>query len=267
MVYAKGLIFGVRQSHVIPSIAELLTVTVPKIRLPAADSSLSRILDQEQHVAKDDQSSSKGLSRSWAILGIVYAAFFYWYTSFGGPLSDEEIAHYTEVLTSNPEMNVNSERWIRFMESDTGDDWAMWNAVDLFDKPKQVKGVEPSDTSQDVVNRYSDPFFAEALRRAAHPVMGGMAANTALDVWGIEGAEDWEMGLLVRYRSRRDIMEMIEQMATSEEEIHAFKVAAVEKTIAFPLDPWQQAGDPRFLLAMIFSLLGLTAQLRHNARS
>ena len=218
-------------------------------------------------MAKDDQLSSKGLSRSWAILGIVYALFFYWYTSFGGPLSDEEIAHYTKVLASNPEMNANSERWISFMESDTGDDWAMWNAVDLFDTPKQVEGVEPGDTAEEVVNRYAEPFFAKALSRAAHPVMGGTAANTALDIWGIEGGESWDSGLLVRYRSRRDIMEIIEEMATSDSQIHSFKVAAVEKTIAFPIDPWFHPGDPRFLLAMVFTLVGLAAQLRHNARA
>ncbi len=218
-------------------------------------------------MATDDQASGKGLSRSWAILGIVYAAFFYWYTSFGGPLSDEEIAHYTKVLASTPEMSEHSERWISFMKSDTGDDWAMWNAVDLFDTPKQVKGVEPGDTTEEVVNRYAEPFFAKALRRAAHPVMGGVAANTALDIWGIEGGENWDTGLLVRYRSRRDIMEIAEEMATSDEEIHAFKVAAVEKTIAFPIDPWFHPGDPRLLLAMIFIPLGLTAQLRHNARA
>ena len=218
-------------------------------------------------MTKDNQSSSKGLSRSWSILGIVYALFFYWYTSFGGPLSDEEIAHYTKVLASNPEMNANSERWISFMESDTGDDWAMWNAVDLFDTPKQVEGVEPGDTAEEVVNRYAEPFFAKALSRAAHPVMGGTAANTALDIWGIEGGESWDSGLLVRYRSRRDIMEIIEEMATSDSQIHSFKVAAVEKTIAFPIDPWFHPGDPRFLLAMAFTLVGLAAQLRHNARA
>ena len=218
-------------------------------------------------MTKDNQSSSKGLSRSWSILGIVYALFFYWYTSFGGPLSDEEIAHYTKVLASNPEMNANSERWISFMESDTGDDWAMWNAVDLFDTPKQVEGVEPGDTAEEVVNRYAEPFFAKALSRAAHPVMGGTAANTALDIWGIEGGESWDSGLLVRYRSRRDIMEIIEEMAASDSQIHSFKVAAVEKTIAFPIDPWSYPGDPRFLLAMVFTLVGLAAQLRHNARA
>ena len=71
-------------------------------------------------MAKDDQSSSKGLSRSWAFLGVVYAAFFYWYTSFGGPLSDEEIAHHTKVLASNPEMSEHSERWIHFYSPASG---------------------------------------------------------------------------------------------------------------------------------------------------
>ncbi len=56
-------------------------------------------------------------------------------------------------------------------------------------------------------------------------------------------------------------------MTTSGSDIHSFKVAAVEKTIAFPLDPWFQAGDPRFLLALIFILIGLVMQLRRNART
>lgn len=218
-------------------------------------------------MAKDKQSSSKGLSRSWAVLGIIYAVFFYWYTSFDGPLSDEEIAHYTEVIANEPDLNDHRELWISFMESDTGDDWAMWNAVDLLDTPKQIEGVEPGETSEEVVNRYSEPFFSMAMKRASHPVLMGVAASPALDLWGIEGGENWDMGLLVRYRSRRDIMEIMEEMTSSGANIHSFKVAAVDKTIAFPLDPWFQAGDPRFLLAGIFVLLGLGMQLRHNARA
>ena len=87
------------------------------------------------------------------------------------------------------------------------------------------------------MNRYTEPFFGMAMRRAAHPVLLGTAANPALDIWGIEGGDNWDQGLLVRYRSRRDIMEMIEKLTTSGSDIHSFKVAAVEKTIAFPLDP------------------------------
>ena len=96
---------------------------------------------------------------------------------------------------------------------------------------------------------------------------GGTAASGSLDFWGIEGAEDWGSGLLVRYRSRRDMMETMEEMVGSDEDIHAFKVAAVEKTIAFPLDPWAHPGDPRLLLALLFLVLGLAFQLRRNARA
>ncbi len=36
----------------------------------------------------------------------------------------------------------------------------------------------------------------------------------ALDLWGIEGAEQWSMGGLVRYRSRRDLMEQVKPVAS-----------------------------------------------------
>ena len=34
----------------------------------------------------------------WLILGLVYVVFFSWYTSFGGPLSADEIEHYMEKM-------------------------------------------------------------------------------------------------------------------------------------------------------------------------
>ena len=209
-----------------------------------------------------------GIARGWFVLGIIYAVFFFWYTSFEGPLTDEEIAYFTEVIVEAPQMEPGvRSNLIEFMKNDTGDDWAMWNAVDLADTPAPMPGIAPGETSQDLVDRYTEPFFGMALLRAAHPVLVGDAAGPALDIWGIENGEDWDSGLLVRYRSRRDLMEIMEQMVQSGDEIHEFKIAALSKTIAFPLDPWFHAGDPRFLLALIFLVIGLMLQLRHNARS
>ena len=36
----------------------------------------------------------------WLVLVAIYAAFFSWYTSFGGPLDEEEIAHYLALFES-----------------------------------------------------------------------------------------------------------------------------------------------------------------------
>lgn len=210
--------------------------------------------------------SRSGLSRSWAVIALVYAAFFSWYTSFGGPLTDEEIAHYSAILEAEAEHNPNALAWVEFMESDTGNSFAMWNAVDMADTPKALEGIEPGESAQDTVDRYAEPFFARSLRHASHPVMGGMAANRALDNWGIDDAEVWDNALLVRYRSRRDMMEILEHVTASGENIHDFKVAALEKTIAFPIDPWFHPGDPRLLLALLLLPVGLVAQMRRNAR-
>jgi hypothetical protein len=61
----------------------------------------------------------------------------------------------------------------------------------------------------------------------------GAAAAPALDVWGIEGAERWDQAGLMRYRSRRDLMEIASNPAFQGP--HEFKIAAMNKTVAFPI--------------------------------
>jgi hypothetical protein len=78
---------------------------------------------------------------------------------------------------------------------------------------------------------------------------------SAIDITGIEGAEQWTDAAVFRYRSRRSFMEII-----SDPEIlgpHHFKLAALDKTIAYPIEPSLYLGDPRLLLGLI--LLALTA--------
>ena len=203
--------------------------------------------------------------RIWVVIAVIYAAFCYWYTSFGGPLSDEEIEQSLTVLREAGMEPERLEVWEQFMRSDTGDDFAMLNALDLRDEPIQVEGVRPGDTSQDVMSRYTEPFLGKALLSAAHPVMYGTAAAPSMDLWGIEGAEQWNAGGLVRYRSRRDLMQ--QAVYASAMDIHRFKTAALEKTIAYPLDPWFQLGDPRLVLGMLLVIFGLLWQVRVAARN
>jgi len=55
---------------------------------------------------------------------------------------------------------------------------------------------------------------------------------------------------------------MFEEIVEDEYGIHAFKVAAIEKTLAFPLEPSFQLGDPRLELAMLFLIIALLLRLR-----
>ena len=198
-------------------------------------------------------------------LGVLYVVFFSWYTSFGGPLSSEEIARYTKLVSSYETDPESLAAWIRFMETDTGDDFAMLNAIDFHDTPLPGPGIDPEDTTDEVMAKYTGPFMAQALRNAAHPVLLGTAAARALDLWGIEGAYDWSFGGLVRYRSRRDVLEISSNPAFAGS--HEFKVAAMRKTIAFPIDPWLQLGDPRLVLALILGLIGCALSWREATRA
>jgi hypothetical protein len=83
----------------------------------------------------------------------------------------------------------------------------------------------------------------------------GEAVFRSLDVHGIEGAEQWDVGALMRYRSRRALIEVIANPETLRR--HEFKTAALDKTIAFPVESVFHPGDPRLLLALL--LMSVTA--------
>jgi hypothetical protein len=202
----------------------------------------------------------------WLVLTVLYAVFFSWYTSFGGPLTDEEVAYYMERMESR-EPAIPPERVAmlrKFMEEDTGDDFVMLNVIDMYETPLQIEGVEPGETSDEVLAKYMAYMYPALLSRACHPVIGGQAANTAMDIMNADGMERWTQGAGMRYRSRRDLLEIASNPAF--EGSHEFKVAAMAKTIAFPIDPWFQLGDPRLVLALILGLIGCALSWREAAR-
>ena len=192
----------------------------------------------------------------WLALLILWGAFFSWYTSFAGPFTAEEIATvmaYAEESGATPE---EIERMRHFMESDTGDDFVMVNLIEMNDPPPRMEGVPADASAQDLMDRYMEHMYPELFKRATAP---------ALDIWGIEGANRWTMAGLMRYRSRRDMLEIGGN--PDFQGPHEFKIAAMNKTIAFPGDPWMQTGDPRFLLALILVISGLLNSLRWAKRA
>ncbi len=192
----------------------------------------------------------------WLVLFGINALFFSWYTSFGGPLTGDEVEHYMGLMESRqpapPPERIAEFR--AFMEEDTGDDFVMINLIDMYDTPLQIEGVEPGETSDEVMAKYMEFMIPQLFRRACHPVFYGQAANTAMDLMNAPGMEAWTTGAGMRYRSRRDMLEIASNPAFLGS--HDFKIAAMRKTIAFPIDPWLQLGDPRFVLLLLLSLIG-----------
>jgi hypothetical protein len=201
----------------------------------------------------------------WAVAGALYAGFLLWYTGIGGPLTPEEIERYVEIMAQREPDEQRLAGLRKFLEEDTGGDLVMVNAILLHRRPLRVGEVREGESSQEVLDRYMSYMWPALLKRACHPVVGGRAAAIAVEAWGLENAEEWTMAGLMRYRSRRDMMEIATDPAFRD--AHEFKIAAIEKTIAFPIDPFLQLGGPRPLVGLLLFGLGAALHLGLGRRS
>lgn len=196
-------------------------------------------------------------TRLWLVSTAIYALFFAWYTDFGGPLTDDEIG----TLIGNMEARGGDPETIAFIEqfarNDTGRQFLMVNSIDYRENPPDTKGAEPGESAEELMNRYMAHMIPALLSRASHPIYMGNVVYPSVDVVGIEGAEHWDMGAIFRYRSRRALLEIITNPEFAGE--HHFKIAALEKTIAYPTETRFYTGDPRLLLGLL--ILAITALL------
>ena len=193
----------------------------------------------------------------WGIPALLYAVFVLWYTNTEGELSPEEVQAFASGMAANGVPPERVATWRQFMQGDTGRQFVVVNVVDIRDVAGTVAGAPPLASAQEGLDRYMAHMYPQLLRRACHPVFMGAAVFEAIDIWGIEGAEVWDMAALMRYRSRRDLMEIALHPASPQE--HEFKIAAMEKTIAFPVETVVFLSDARLLLALV--LLAATALL------
>jgi hypothetical protein len=188
----------------------------------------------------------------WGLPTLFYVAFVGWYTDFGGPLDDAEIATYLERFEAIGFSDKERDRIRVFMETDTGRQFLMVNVVDYADDPPDVPGAEPGESATQLMNRYMEHMYAELFARACHPTVLGDAAFLAIDLVGVEElktAEHWDMGALFRYRSRRTFFDIVTIPETLGR--HEFKVAALDKTISYPIETQLNLGDPRLLLGLL----------------
>ncbi len=200
-----------------------------------------------------DRSSRRPVT--WAVLALVWLSFTGWYTSCGGPLTEDEIAHYMGVMEKQGAPPERIAMMRAFLESDTGDDFVMVNVIDMNESPGDVPGMPAGASAQEILDGYMAYMWPALLSRASHPVIFARAAGPSVEMIGIEGVERWDQSAFMRYRSRRDLMEIA--MNDEFADAHLYKVAAMSKTFAFPADPWGQLGDPRLFLLLVLALLGL----------
>jgi hypothetical protein len=150
------------------------------------------------------------------------------------------------------------------MEQDTGRQFIMVNSIEMNKNPEDVAGASSGESADQLMSRYMEHMWPNLLKRASHPIFGGYVIWESMDVVGIEGAEAWDQAALMRYKSRRAFMEIVTHPDMRDR--HAFKIAALQKTIAFPVEPIGYYSDPRIILGMLILIIGLLFQLLFISR-
>ena len=212
--------------------------------------------------------------KTWLILGAVYIGFFFWYTDMGGKLSQEEIQIFIKkheqniindgVSPDSEEFQLRIDFLKKFMEEDNGKQFIMVNNIEMNKNPEDVAGANSGESADQLMSRYMEHMWPNLLKRASHPIFGGYAIWESMDIVGIEGAETWDQAALMRYKSRRAFMEVVTHPDMRDR--HAFKIAALQKTIAFPVEPIGYYSDPRVILGMLTLIIGLLFQLLFVSR-
>ncbi len=191
--------------------------------------------------------------RFWLWFGPIlgWLIFCFWYTNTAGPFSAAEIDALAARMEGSGGEGADSLR--RFMAEDDGGQFLMVNLLESA----------PSPEAQTHMDRYMAHMLPEMLRRASHPMLFGDVVFRAMDLVGIEGAESWTTVGVVRYRSRRDLLEIA--LAPRFGSQHDFKVAALAKTIAVPVRPALHLADLRLLLLLVLlSVVGVVDAVRRR---
>ncbi|MEM7663579.1 MAG: hypothetical protein AAF292_15155 [Pseudomonadota bacterium] len=189
----------------------------------------------------------------WVVPFTFYALFWLWYTPLSGPVTQSEIDEIIASLEERGSDTETVELFRTFFEEDDGRSFVMVNIIDMADDPVELSATGPDASASDLMAHYMEYMWPALFSRASHPLFAGQAVNNAMDLAGIEGAEHWESAALMRYRSRRDLWEISSHPSFGDR--HDYKLAALEKTIAFPVSPQLLLGDPRLILFLLLATL------------
>lgn len=195
----------------------------------------------------------------WLIGAAVYGVFALWYSNTGGPLTTAEIARYTALFEARGITGEQKQTMTQFMTTDTGRQIIVINNLDLNESPIELPATGPNASAGELIDHYMEHMYPAQLKRASHPVFFGRAISPAIDLSGIVGGQNWDQGALFRYRSRRDLLEIATDPAFSSR--HDYKMAALEKTIAYPVESVLYLSDLRLLLLLVLLNIVLVLDL------
>jgi hypothetical protein len=198
----------------------------------------------------------------WVIALALYFVFRLWYDNWRGPLSPQEVNDFMNQVSDLKMSEYSDPKDLRaFLEADDGKEFVMVNLVRVHigelahpHTGKPTKGI-------DLLREYGNSFVKVLVRHGGHPVLVMRKVGGYIDSWNTPPDPGWHVAGSMRYRSRRDMMQLA--LDPSVRDVHILKTAATATTFSFPSQVvLGLAIRPRVWVAL---LLTLSAALVHLA--
>jgi hypothetical protein len=192
------------------------------------------------------------------VLGVVYLAFLLWYGGSGDPLTPVEREAYLERLSEIAERRDEANPEIRgafevLISQDDGNEFFMVNLMKLREKAVYPEGYDYDDDVEAAADRYAAAVVPALIKRGSIPILVAEVQGRFLD---FAGADEWDQVGIVRYRSRRDMIEMALELGERDVVVH--KWASIEKTQVFPAEPVIDFVFVRGAVAAVFCAFAAT---------
>jgi hypothetical protein len=198
----------------------------------------------------------------WILVPAAYGIFLLWYYNWNGPLQPDEISDLVEAFNrAEGNQHTDAEVFRKFLEGDDGREFVMLNLIQLHEGTiaHPVSGKKMSASS--LIGEYFGPFSLALLKRGGHPVFQARTVGGNIDSWNADDNVGFGTTAMMRYRSRRDLVELVLDPAFADG--HVFKLAAIERTISYPTQIAMSTslGPPVTVLLLLLLLASLAQNI------
>ena len=199
-------------------------------------------------------------------MALVYALFLLWHESwFKAPLTATELDAVLKGIDSNQQVSKAEKDAIRsFFANDDGKPFYNLNLMLYADRAVYADGSIHTGivTGADANNAYTRVVLPHLLRRGSYPIFTSNKISGFLNE-GAPGADFFQEVAIVRYRSRRDMLDMILDPNFKAGSPHKF--AALAKNVAVPTRGGLVFDLSIFVPMALFSLGLFASRIKHAA--
>lgn len=197
--------------------------------------------------------SFKVLFGSVVVGALLFISLMFWYDWSARPLTQSEIGAYMqkiEAQSQDPGAKHDLLALRAFLETDDGKPIYTVNMYNFHQVADYPKNSQFGGSGEDAYARFSKIMISLMTKRGSHPVFGSN--------WADPASSNWDRVVIVRYRSRRDLVDLFATDDFANASLHKWASLRehnrmLVKAVHIP--------DGRFLIFILSILAGLLAFL------